>query len=293
MSKFKTSMITNLGQELLLNCIAGNSKTQFTRMVFGSGEYDSDENIVNRTQLKNEKQSIPLSHATINSVNSLTLSSVLSNKELTEGYRITEIGLYAKNSSDSDSTEILYALAVAEAGYADYFPEYNGYAPSTIIQDFYIEVADASSTTILVDENALVTKKYFDTAIAGLADKETTDYIQLSIGGQGVTHSLNVECCYTKIGNQVTLMIPQITNSQLPNSYFFSLSGLPEEILPAGTFSTLLHYDKDYNDILTYSSDKQTLVIERSTGLGNSDYYYGNSENGGLIGGMITYLIGA
>ena len=162
MSKYKTSKITNCGQELLLNCIANKAELQFTRIAFGSGEYSSDSNIVAQTALKNEKQSVSISTMSVKSNHSVEISAILSNQELTTGYRITEVGLFAKDKLDASAQEILYAICIAEDGYADYFPEYNGYAPTKLLQDFYIDVADASSTTILVDDSVGASKAYID-----------------------------------------------------------------------------------------------------------------------------------
>lgn len=162
MSKYKTSKITTNGQELLMQCLANKAEMQFTRIAFGDGVYSSDYGLAAQTALKSEKQSVSLSSITVKSKNSLVISSVLSNEALTEGYRLNEIGLFAKNKADSNATEILYAICIAEEGYADYFPAYNGYAPTRILQDFYVEVADASNTTILVDDNVSVSKAFLE-----------------------------------------------------------------------------------------------------------------------------------
>lgn len=162
MSKYKTSKITTNGQELLMQCLANKAEMQFTRIAFGNGVYSSDYGLAAQTALKSEKQSVSLSSITVKSKNSLVISSVLSNEALTEGYRLNEIGLFAKNKADSNATEILYAICIAEDGYADYFPAYNGYAPTRILQDFYVEVADASNTTILVDDNVSVSKGFLE-----------------------------------------------------------------------------------------------------------------------------------
>ena len=162
MSKYKTSKITTNGQELLMQCLANKAEMQFTRIAFGDGVYSSDYGLAAQTALKSERQSVSLSSITVKSKNSLVISSVLSNEALAEGYRLNEIGLFAKNKADSNATEILYAICIAEDGYADYFPAYNGYAPTRILQDFYVEVADASNTTILVDDNVSVSKAFLE-----------------------------------------------------------------------------------------------------------------------------------
>lgn len=300
MSLYKSSKITNSGQELLLKCLAGEAEMQFTRIAFGSGEYSSDNTIVTQTALKSEQQSTSISMITVKNPNSVMCSSILSNEELKTGYRVTEVGLFAKNKLAENANEVLYAISIAEEGCADYFPAYNGYAPVKILQDFYIEVADASSTTILVDDNVAVTKKYFDEKISELteqidrnkADKAISGNLSLTIGGQGASGNHTVECSYTKIGNQVTFMIPEINYARLPSSYFFALSGLPDELMPAGSFCALMYFSNDnaYNDMLSFSVGSNNFIVYRTTGVGNSDYYYDNQTNGNFAGGMFTYF---
>lgn len=299
MSKFKATKITNSGQQLLLDSIAGEAEIQFTRMAFGNGSY-GNEDVISRESLKHEVQTVPISSLSIKSRSSIVLSSIISNEELTQGYRMTEIGLFAKNKADVTSEEILYAIGVAENSCADYIPEYNGYAPVRIIQDFYIEVADASSTTILIDEDALLKRGYFDekmaqfaVALANCAGKERTEEIDLQIGGQGITAFRSVTCKYTRIGNQVTFVIPPIEHTQLTNSNFFTLQNIPAEITPASPFAALMYHDNTvgFNDYLSLTKDLQGFIIRRSTAVGESDYYFANATNGGFAGGMFTYFV--
>lgn len=296
MSLYKSSKITNLGQDLLLKCLAGEAEMQFTRIAFGAGEYSSDNGITAQAALKDEKQTVSISTIAIKSSNTVICSAILSNADLETGYRITEVGLFAKNALDTNSKEIMYAVCIAEEGFADYFPAYNGYAPVKILQDFYIEVADSSSTTILVDDNVAVTKKYFNEKISELSnskeDKAIVGNINFSIGGQGATGNHTVNCEYTKVGNQVTIAIPAINYARLPSSCFFALNGFTDELMPKDSFCTLMSFSNNntYQDLLKYSAETDNLVVYRTTGSGDSDYYYNNQINGGFAGGMFTYL---
>lgn len=187
MSKYKASKITTNGQELLMQCLAKNAEMQFTRMAFGDGVYSSDTGIVAQNSLKNEKQSVSISSVSVKNRNSVVLSSILSNVELAEGYRLNEIGLFAKNKNDPTAQEILYAICIAEEGYADYLPAYNGYAPTKVIQDFYIEVADASSTTILADDNVTVSKAYLEANYYNL--KHIDDLLEKKLDYKGIVRA--------------------------------------------------------------------------------------------------------
>lgn len=285
MSLYKSSRITNAGQNLLVQAISGDAKIQFTRIGFGAGEYDSDSAIVGQTELKDERQSVSINALTSQGINTVVCSALLSNKELKKGYRINEIGLFAKDSSKTNSKEIMYAICIAEEGYADYLPEYNGFAPVKVHQSFYIEVADSSDTTILVDDGITATKKYVDNMLATKADN-IDGTLSLAITDMETTI---VDCKYSKIGKQITLMIPSITADKLPSARIISFtSSIPFPMRPVGPFKMLVDHQNNFDDFVTFSVDSQFIKIERSTG--NSEYYFDNETNGGFAGCMITYI---
>ena len=268
-----------------MQAISGDAKIQFTRIGFGTGEYDSDSAIVGQTELKDERQSVSINALTSQGINTVVCSALLSNKELKKGYRINEIGLFAKDSSKTNSKEIMYAICIAEEGYADYLPEYNGFAPVKVHQSFYIEVADSSDTTILVDDGITATKKYVDNILATKADN-IDGTLSLAITDMETTI---VDCKYSKIGKQITLMIPSITADKLPSARIISFtSSIPFPMRPVGPFKMLVDHQNNFDDFVTFSVDSQFIKIERSTG--NSEYYFDNETNGGFAGCMITYI---
>lgn len=295
MSVYKSTKITNAGQDLLIKALAGDAKIQFTRIGFGAGEHESDKTLVSLTALKDERQTISVTDITAKSNNTVVCSAVLNNKELTEGYRINEIGLFAKDSSKTNSQEVLYAICIAETGYADYLPAYNGFAPVQIYQSFYIEVADSSNTTIVVEDGVLATKEYVDNAVQNINNslnakaEVSSGNIELTITGQGLTGTFKANCGYYKVGRQVTFIIPPISANNLPTSYFFSFSNVPEELLPCSPLATVISHKDNYYDYVSYLSGANTFVIKRSTG-GNSDYYFNKEDCGGFAGGMFTYI---
>lgn len=284
MSLYKSSRITNAGQNLLVQALSGEAKIQFTRIGFGAGEYDSDSAIVAQTELKDERQSVSIETLTSQGTNTVICSALLSNEELKKGYRINEIGLFAKDSSKTNSKEVMYAICIAEVGYADYLPAYNEFAPVKVHQSFYIEVADSSDTTILVDDGITATKKYVDEHLTEKADNEN-GVISLSVVGKESV----IDCTYSKVGKQITLMIPSITADKLPSARIISFtSSIPFSLRPAGPFKMLVDHQNNFDDFATFSVDSQFVKIERSTG--NSEYYFDNETNGGFAGCMITYI---
>ena len=142
------SKLTTAGKALLAKAQAGQTSIQITKAQTGSGSYSSGENLETRTALKAAKQTFPIQNKVINADNTLVLKVAITNKgsdfELQAGYDITEFGIFAQ---DPDDGEILYSIATAST--SDYMPAYNGVIPSVISMSYYLEVANASSVTIV------------------------------------------------------------------------------------------------------------------------------------------------
>lgn len=146
---FKESVLTKKGIELLAKAQAGKCTIKLTGAVTGSGSYTEDENLSERTELKEVRQSFNLNVIKVQNETNVYAKFVITNRpesgELAQGYYVKEIGIYAE---DPDGGEILYAIAVAVEDQWDYMPSYNGMLASTITVEFLIEVANASEVTI-------------------------------------------------------------------------------------------------------------------------------------------------
>lgn len=123
MAQFKNSVITEKGLALLQKVQQRTLKLTYTQITTGAGEYTGTEDLSGATALKDQRQSVQIS--SISAVNSITvkLVAVISNTGLEQGYRITEVGIWAK---DPDEGDILFSLAVAEPNGADYIPAETG-----------------------------------------------------------------------------------------------------------------------------------------------------------------------
>ena len=150
MADFNAAVMTNSGIELLSRTLAGQAKIKFTVLKAGNGIYTAEEKersvLQTRTELKSEKQTFPFSGIEIITDSSVKLSALMSNNDLTEGYYINEIGIYAVDEMEEEGEEILYSIAIANV--ADYFPKYNNLSPSTIIQEYYTTVDNSLQVTI-------------------------------------------------------------------------------------------------------------------------------------------------
>ena len=156
MAEFYSAVTTNAGISLVTDLLEGE-QIVFTKLVTGDGIYEESEcertNLQKMAGLRNPKQEFGFSDITRETESCILLKTLLSNAELTEGYRMTEIGVYAKKRGE-EGEGILYSLSVAKE--ADYFPRYNGYAAVEIIEEYYITISDAAEVTIQTERGSVV-----------------------------------------------------------------------------------------------------------------------------------------
>ena len=93
MSIFNSAVLTKKGNELLVTAAAGK-QIIFTRLVTGCGIYTEEEKqraaLEQAEGLKEQRQQFPFSKYEKASETSVLLTALITNKELTEGYKITE-----------------------------------------------------------------------------------------------------------------------------------------------------------------------------------------------------------
>lgn len=120
MTNFTKTRLTDKGLALLAK--EGVSVT-ITKVKTGNGEYQANENTGEMTQLKSEKQQFEVLSATKKSDTVYSIKFAMSNKELSEDYLFTEVGVYA---TDPDEGEILYAVCYATNENADMIRKFSG-----------------------------------------------------------------------------------------------------------------------------------------------------------------------
>ncbi|MBO5573350.1 MAG: hypothetical protein J5947_03815, partial [Clostridium sp.] len=157
MAQYSRTVLTDAGVILARRMMDETITMEFTRIVTGDGQYSSGEDLAARTALKSQKQSFPLSSRSLTDEDRvLHLKYVISNvnpdsSPLTVGYYVREVGIYAHVTGES---EILYAVAIADADAADYLPEYDELQPSTITMDWFITVGNTENITIQASPSA-------------------------------------------------------------------------------------------------------------------------------------------
>lgn len=174
MGIFNKAVVTEKGQALLAKTVAGTCKMVFTKVALSENTLKG--NLSTLSNIGTIKQSTHISHKTVKDNASVVLDAVFTNADLTKGYYVRNIGLYAQ---DPDEGEILYSISVADESTAP--PDWIvPYVQGGIITTFTIElvttVANASNVEVEVDPACVATLK----DIAEVNKKIVTIQIQLA-----------------------------------------------------------------------------------------------------------------
>lgn len=143
--EFSTFVITSKGQSLMAKLMQGRGKADFTAIKLSDQTYTAAQ-LAGLTALSGVKQTAPITKKTIVNTTSIQIEGAVDNKELTAGYNIQTIGLFAQ---DPDDGEILYA--VARATTAGYMPPYNNVTVSGGYFKFLVTIGAAEQVTLTVD----------------------------------------------------------------------------------------------------------------------------------------------
>ena len=208
MAEFYAAVTTDAGMTLSADLLIGEQMV-FTKLVTGSGIYDEHEmtrtSLQKVTQIKEPRQEYEFSNIEKVTDNCILLKTLISNVNLTEGYRMTEIGVYAKKQGE-EGDGILYSVSVAKE--PDYLPRYNGLAAIEIIEEYYITVSDAAEVSLQVGSSAAVLREDLEKLRLELLDEvnKKLDEIQKQIGNLGDLETTSKECIVDAI-NEIAVVI--------------------------------------------------------------------------------------
>ena len=152
MAEFSKVVITAKGQALLAKMIAGAGNVEFTKVCASSTGYTVDQ-LEALTSLSEVKQTSLISKVTRTNNVAIKVETAFTNTELTAGYYMRTLGLYAL---DPDDGEILYAATVETSGNC-YVPPYNGITETGAYITIVTTVGNAESVSLEVDSAAFAT----------------------------------------------------------------------------------------------------------------------------------------
>ena len=180
MAIWRGAVLTRAGNELLVMAAAGK-QIIFTRLVTGCGIYTEEEKdraaLANATALKQQVQEFTFSSYEKHSEQSVLLKAIINNKELTESYTMTEIGVYGKEVGAE--TDVLCSITVTNSlEESDLFAPYNGLKPDQIVMEYYITLSPDAEVTVNMEgaaalaEDLEALKKDTTKVIVGPIDTE-------------------------------------------------------------------------------------------------------------------------
>lgn len=165
MAEFSKLVITNKGQALLAKMIAGEGSVEFTKVSASSTAY-TDAQLEGLISLSNVKQTSLISKITRTNGVAIKVEAAFTNTELTAGYYMKALGLYAV---DPDDGEILYAVTRETSGNC-YMPAYNGITVSGAYVQLVTTVGNAENVSLEVDQAAVATIGDIQALEAEIAD---------------------------------------------------------------------------------------------------------------------------
>ena len=214
-------VITSKGQELMSRLIAGTTTATFTKIAGSDHDY-SGVSLEALTELEDVKQNVLVSKVTRTDLTLVEVLAALDNHDLTEGYYVKALGLYAK---DGDGEEMLYAVSV-ETVAPDYLPAFSGKTISSITYRLITKVDNSEQVTLEVNPGAFptieqvdniqkmielhtATKVFSEEGVHGMryfndtlqVQNEAGEWVDVEGGGGGIAPN-NVSDLKMKVGNE-------------------------------------------------------------------------------------------
>lgn len=149
MAEFRSMVLTEKGRALIAKMMAGTAQIKFTKIA-ASDETYTDEEITKLTAITT-KQSNIVSNV-IRQTDTVQVEGVISNEQLTLGYYINTIALYANDPTEG---EILYAATGAEV--PGYMPADNNKTKTGANFKLLVAVSNAQQVDIHCDPAAVAT----------------------------------------------------------------------------------------------------------------------------------------
>ena len=165
MAEFSKLYLTTNGRALMAKVVSGRTTLTFTKVSIGSKVY-AESALENLVALEQVKQTNNVSKVTITNQTSVKVETAFTNANLTAGYYLRSLGLYAV---DPDVGEILYAVCVETSGNC-YMPAYNGVTVSSAYFQLYTTVGNSDDVELAVYSGAYATIEDIDALDNKIAD---------------------------------------------------------------------------------------------------------------------------
>ena len=173
MSKYNKAILTNAGLELATKANSGKAKFTITRAATSTEKLASKS--ISELQKLTALPSL-MQYSEINNVadsaqdKSIVIGTelIFNNKDLTTGYNVNTIGLFAKE--DGTNKEILYALTTAIE--PETMPDFKDKVLFKFNMTMFVVVGQTDNVSVNVTDNGVVTQQQLSDIVAKLSTKE-------------------------------------------------------------------------------------------------------------------------
>ncbi|KRM54632.1 phage tail-collar fiber domain-containing protein [Lacticaseibacillus sharpeae] len=193
MTQFKTSIITAKGHALMAKLLNNQGTAKFTKVVTSDTVYE-DEQLEALTDISAIKQSVLVSNVTVTNSSTVTVEVAIENSELTQGYYLNSIGLYAQ---DPTAGEILYSVTTAEQN--AFIPAFNSVTSTGLIIKLITSVSNSDNVSLEINPAATMTREDTVTLISEMMPVKTINGLKpndeggvtVTAGGINLLHNTN------------------------------------------------------------------------------------------------------
>lgn len=296
MAEFSKLVITNKGQALLAKMMAGSGNIEFTKISASNTQY-TDAQLEGLVSLSNVKQTSLISKITRTNEVTIKVEAAFSNRELTEGYYMKALGLYAV---DPDAGEILYAVTRETSGNC-YMPAYNGITVSGAYVHLVTTVGNAENVCLEVNDAFVATiedikdlQKQIADLEAQCAEKDETLQEQIEeCVAKDETLQAQIEECAEE---NETLQAQIAAINAATYKHGTKVLGEPKSVFlisidKVDMDKSYLEYDPSQgydpelylylNEGLTFNPDTQVLCFNNPNNAFSADDFRGNSSSSG------------
>lgn len=207
--------LTYAGIRLLAKCQTG-ARLTFTRINMGSGDIPDGTNVKEMTAMINPVLDLPILGVKIVGDGTITIDALISNKELTEGFRQKETGIFAKAD---DENEVLYAYVNVGDDFA-YIPAGKYSAEKMEITHNVTTVIDQADNVTAIIDGSVVYVSVNDFYKHTEGSNPHPDFMQI---GEEVEEAKYVNCDVVKAGDK----LHHISTDNLKRQILGDISDIP------------------------------------------------------------------
>lgn len=219
MAIFSKLITTEKGLALIAKMLSSEDKIVFTKVSSSDTEYTLEE-LESLEELAGVKQTSSVSKISRTSDIAVKVETVFTNTELTEGYYMRTLALYAQ---DGEGGEILYAAAIETSGNC-YVPAFGGITVSGAYIQLTTTVSNAENVTVEVDNSVFAT-------IGNIADLQQQIDTVSELAGS-MASAINVNAAKLDMLEKIGSLVVGVTmnfGKSIPNEQYTEVDSIPQD----------------------------------------------------------------